>query len=77
MCAQRQTLAASLESLIVVQQIAILIMMSDYRQNLLELSSLRARLSLSDSITLVHRLGPKNAARFINMVILGVTLAKK
>jgi hypothetical protein len=60
-------LAAVLASPIVLQQIALLVTMSDYRKNLLELS-FRGPYTLSDSMTLVHRLGPKNAARFINTV---------
>jgi hypothetical protein len=47
--------------------INILITMSDYRQRCLELP-LRARLTLADSIVLVHRLGHTNATSFISVV---------
>ncbi len=62
-----QTSAWAHASQDVADQINVLVTMPDYRQSLLELS-LRARLSLADTIVLVHRLGSTNAVNFINVV---------
>ena len=60
-------LAWKLASTSVTDQITLLITMSDYRQNCVELS-LRAPLSLADAIVLVQHLGRTKAAAFINVV---------
>ena len=52
---------------IVVEHITLLITMSDYRQQNLELK-IRDRLSVADTIALVHHLGVTKAAAFVAAV---------
>jgi hypothetical protein len=50
-----------------VEHISLIITMSDYRQQFLELN-MCDRLSVADAVVLVHRLGLTKAANFIRVV---------